>query len=128
LLKKEKAANNITEEQIETYREAFSMYDRNGDAKITLDEFGDVIKSLGLDPTEEQLATLMQEIDLDGRWFRIARTRLAGAHVAGSVRCRKRHCGVQRVCHLDVDQDVARKGRQEHRPREHVQDIRPERR
>ncbi len=43
------------------------MYDRNGDAKITLDEFGDVIKSLGLDPTEDQLAALMQEIDLDGK-------------------------------------------------------------
>jgi Ca2+-binding EF-hand superfamily protein len=42
------------------------MYDKNGDSKITLDEFGDVIKSLGLNPNKEQLATLMQEIDLDG--------------------------------------------------------------
>ena len=42
------------------------MYDKNGDSKITLDEFGEVIKSLGLDPSKNQLATLMQEIDLDG--------------------------------------------------------------
>ncbi len=42
------------------------MYDKNGDSKITLDEFGDVIKSLGLNPNKEQLDTLMQEIDLDG--------------------------------------------------------------
>jgi Ca2+-binding EF-hand superfamily protein len=42
------------------------MYDKNGDSKITLDEFGDVIKSLGLNPSEDQLAVLMQEIDLDG--------------------------------------------------------------
>jgi Ca2+-binding EF-hand superfamily protein len=63
---KTRAADSITEEQIETYREAFSIYDRNGDAKISIDEFGDVIKSLGLDPSADQLAALMQEIDLDG--------------------------------------------------------------
>ena len=45
------------------------MYDKNGDSKITLDEFGDVIKNLGLTPSEEQLAKLMQEIDLDGIFF-----------------------------------------------------------
>lgn len=61
----EKESDNITEEQIEIYREAFLMYDRNGDSKITLDEFGDVIKSLGLNPTKDQLAELMKEIDLD---------------------------------------------------------------
>ncbi len=51
------------------YKEAFLMYDKNGDSKITLDEFGDVIKNLGLTPSEEQLAKLMQEIDLDGIFF-----------------------------------------------------------
>ena len=49
------------------YKEAFLMYDKNGDSKITLDEFGDVIKSLGLNPTSDQLVTLMKEIDLDGK-------------------------------------------------------------
>ena len=49
------------------YREAFSIYDKNGDSKITLDEFGDVIRSLGLDPTKDQLSELMKEIDLDGK-------------------------------------------------------------
>ena len=43
------------------------MYDKNGDSKITLDEFADVIKSLGLNPTKDQLITLMKEIDLDSK-------------------------------------------------------------
>ncbi len=43
------------------------MYDKNGDSKITLDEFGEVIKNLGLTPSEAQLTKLMQEIDLDGK-------------------------------------------------------------
>ncbi|CAF0777770.1 unnamed protein product [Brachionus calyciflorus] len=61
-----RSKTNLSEEQIEVYREAFLMYDKNGDSKITLDEFGDVIKSLGLNPSKDQLATLMKEIDLDG--------------------------------------------------------------
>jgi len=44
----------------------FFKDDKNGDSKITLDEFGDVIKNLGLNPSNDHLATLMQEIDLDG--------------------------------------------------------------
>lgn len=51
------------------YKEAFLMYDKNGDSKITLDEFGDVIKNLGLTPSDDQLSQLMKEIDLDGRGF-----------------------------------------------------------
>ena len=66
------------------------MYDKNGDNKITLgenivfvffndrifinwlflDEFGDVIKNLGLNPSKDQLKTLMKEIDLDGKQFK----------------------------------------------------------
>lgn len=61
-----KRTTNLTEEQIEVYKEAFLMYDKNGDSKITLDEFGDVIKNLGLNPSDDHLTTLMQEIDLDG--------------------------------------------------------------
>lgn len=65
LYKRQKSSQSITEEQIEVYKEAFLMYDKNGDSKITIDEFGDVIKSLGLNPTSDQLVTLMKEIDLD---------------------------------------------------------------
>ena len=57
---------NVTEEQIETYREAFSMYDKNGDSKITIDELGDVMKNLGITPSNKKLSELLHEIDLDG--------------------------------------------------------------
>lgn len=57
---------DASDEQVEVYREAFHMYDKNGDNKITLDEFGDVIKNLGLSTSKDQLKTLMKEIDLDG--------------------------------------------------------------
>ena len=34
---------------------------------MNLDEFGDVIKNLGLSTSKDQLKTLMKEIDLDGK-------------------------------------------------------------
>ena len=56
---------NVTEEQIETYKEAFSMYDKNGDSKITIDELGDVVRNLGINPSKQKLSELLKEIDLD---------------------------------------------------------------
>jgi calmodulin len=57
--------NMMTEEQIETYKEAFSMYDKNGDSKITIDELGDVVRNLGINPSKQKLSELLKEIDLD---------------------------------------------------------------
>lgn len=57
---------NISDEQIEVYKEAFTMYDKNHDGKISLTEFADVISNLGLNPTKDQLQRLMEEIDTDG--------------------------------------------------------------
>ena len=42
-------------EQIAEYREAFSVFDKNGDGSIGCKELGTVMKTLGLDPTEEEI-------------------------------------------------------------------------
>jgi calmodulin len=57
--------NMMTEEQIETYKVAFSMYDKNGDSKITIDELGDDVRNLGINPSKQKLSELLKEIDLD---------------------------------------------------------------
>ena len=42
-------------EQIAEYREAFTVFDKNGDGSIGVKELGTVMRNLGLEPTEEEL-------------------------------------------------------------------------
>ena len=48
------------------FYEAFEMYDMNSDGKITSGELGEVMRSLGENPTEPELAKIIAEVDIDG--------------------------------------------------------------
>ena len=48
-------AREMTSRQLAEYREAFSMFDKDGDDKISANELGEVLKSLGMDPTKEEI-------------------------------------------------------------------------
>ncbi|CAL9194543.1 unnamed protein product [Musa hybrid cultivar] len=56
----------LTEEQISEFQEAFCLFDKDGDGCITLEELGTVIKSLGQNPSEEELHEMIREVDSDG--------------------------------------------------------------
>lgn len=45
----------LTQEEIEEFRVAFSLFDKDGDGNITAKELGTVMKSLGQNPTEVEL-------------------------------------------------------------------------
>ncbi|KAL0627892.1 Calmodulin-like protein 3 [Plecturocebus cupreus] len=59
-------ADQLTEEQITEFKEAFSLFDKDGDGCITTRELGTVMRSLGQNPTEAELQDMMREIDQDG--------------------------------------------------------------
>ena len=42
-----KMADQLTEEQIAEFKEAFSLFDKDGDGTITTKELGTVMRSLG---------------------------------------------------------------------------------
>ncbi len=42
----------LTDEQIAEFKEAFSLFDKDGDGTITTKELGTVMRSLGQNPTE----------------------------------------------------------------------------
>jgi calmodulin len=58
--------NTISAEQIIEYRETFSLIDRNRDGKITMDELGELMQTLGNEPTEDELQRIFNLVDLDG--------------------------------------------------------------
>jgi calmodulin len=61
-----KMADQLTEEQIAEFKEAFSLFDKDGDGTITTKELGTVMRSLGQNPTEAELADMINEVDADG--------------------------------------------------------------
>lgn len=76
-------ADQLTEEQIAEFKEAFSLFDKDGDGTITTKELGKssnkfnekfrqfsrlgtVMRSLGQNPTEAELQDMINEVDADG--------------------------------------------------------------
>merc|ERR1711997_691366 len=59
-------ADQLTEEQIAEFKEAFSLFGKDGDGTITTKELGTVMRSLGQNPTEAELQDMINEVDADG--------------------------------------------------------------
>uniref|UniRef100_A0A8W8P2K7 EF-hand domain-containing protein n=1 Tax=Magallana gigas TaxID=29159 RepID=A0A8W8P2K7_MAGGI len=55
----------LTDEQIAEFKEAFSLFDKDGDGTITTSELGTVMRSLGQNPTEAELQDMINEVDAD---------------------------------------------------------------
>merc|ERR1719375_927852 len=58
-------AKELTEEQIAEFKEAFSLFDIDGDGTITTKELGTVMRSLGQNPSEAELQDMINEVDED---------------------------------------------------------------
>nr|XP_031839713.1 probable calcium-binding protein CML11 isoform X4 [Nomia melanderi] len=59
-------SSNITKSQMKEFREAFKLFDKDGDGSITKEELGRVMRSLGQFARAEELHTMLEEIDIDG--------------------------------------------------------------
>ncbi|CAF0845109.1 unnamed protein product [Adineta steineri] len=58
---------HFTEEQIEEFRQAFLLYDKDSDGAINPKVLGHVMRTLGQNPTEDELKGLINEFDCDGK-------------------------------------------------------------
>ncbi|XP_070538787.1 calmodulin-like isoform X1 [Ptychodera flava] len=56
----------LTDEQRDDLKEAFTLFDKDGDGNITVKELGIVMRSLGQYPTEAELQDIVNEVDADG--------------------------------------------------------------
>ena len=55
-------ADQLTEEQISEFKEAFALFDKDGDGTITGKELSCVMRGLGQNPTEDEVRAMMDMI------------------------------------------------------------------
>ena len=65
---------------VSEYREAFTMFDKDGDGTISTKELGIVMRSLGQNPTEQELQEIINEVDIDGSFPLSATTQSTCMH------------------------------------------------
>ncbi|KAH7837161.1 hypothetical protein Vadar_010326 [Vaccinium darrowii] len=58
--------DELTKEQIAEFQEAFCLLDMDGDGCITIEELATAIKSLDENPTQEELLSMIKEVDVNG--------------------------------------------------------------
>jgi calmodulin len=56
-------AEKLTEQQIAEFKEAFNLFDKDGDGAISVKELGTVMRALGNNPTESELQDIINELD-----------------------------------------------------------------
>jgi len=56
----------LSPEQVAEFKEAFNLFDKNGDGSITISELETVMRSLGQTPTKDELAAMIKSVDVDG--------------------------------------------------------------
>ena len=56
----------LTEDRISQFREAFEMFDKDKDGYITFKELADIMKNLGHGPSDQELNDMINEVDIDG--------------------------------------------------------------
>lgn len=61
-----KILESLTADELETFKEAFTVFDRNQDGSINTKELSTVMRSLGQNPTDAEVQDMINEVDVDG--------------------------------------------------------------
>lgn len=56
----------LSAEQIQEFRQAFDIMDRNQDGAITIDDLAAVMRAINQSPTHSELQDMIREVDADG--------------------------------------------------------------
>ena len=58
-------AHNLSNEELAEFREIFNLVDKDGGGTISKEELGELMETLGIDATPEEIDLMIHEIDQD---------------------------------------------------------------
>jgi len=58
-------AKPLSEEEIQAFKDVFALFDKDESGTITAQELGDIMKSLGQNPSDSELQDMINEVDVD---------------------------------------------------------------
>ena len=61
-----KMTSGLTQAQIDEFKEAFQLFDKNGDGTIQANELIEVMKSINITATTEEILDMIKDVDTDG--------------------------------------------------------------
>ena len=56
----------LTEDKITEFKEAFEIFDKDKDGFIKIKELGEIMRNLGQNPSDADLQDMINEVDIDG--------------------------------------------------------------
>lgn len=59
----------LTPQQISEFKEVFSLFDVDNDGHVSTKELGTVMRSLGQNPSDQELEEMLVELDKDNNGF-----------------------------------------------------------
>uniref|UniRef100_A0AC35U925 Calmodulin n=1 Tax=Rhabditophanes sp. KR3021 TaxID=114890 RepID=A0AC35U925_9BILA len=62
----EEIIKQLTPEEIDEFKEAFVLFDKDNSGTISTKELGVAMRSLGQNPTEQEILEMINEVDIDG--------------------------------------------------------------
>ena len=65
---------NFTEKEHKSFRNAFTLFDKDHDGKLSSKEVDDVLRFLGKDPADYQMEFVAKDLDMYEQW-RIVETK-----------------------------------------------------
>ena len=58
-------ADQLSQDQIQEFRDAFSLFDADGSGTISVEELGEVLRSVGQNCSDDEIKALLTEADMD---------------------------------------------------------------